>query len=141
MKPVRSAVDISIFHAYKSLSAPKSRLKSLARKIFDNEKVPKQRTIHLILCSNAYIKKLNATFRDKPQPTDVLSFNYDEEDFLGEIYISLQRAKTQAKQYKVTYFNEIERLFIHGMFHLLGFDHEKTKDRLIMEAKEKKYRQ
>ncbi len=71
--------------------------------------------------------------------TDVLSFNYDEPDLLGEIYISLQKAKVQAKEYGGTYRNEVRRLFVHGMFHLLGYDHETAKEANLMQKKELKY--
>jgi probable rRNA maturation factor len=93
----------------------------------------------VIFCSDYFIKKLNGKFRNKPHPTDVLSFNYDEDDFIGEIYLSLQRAKIQAKHYSVSYEEEILRLFVHGMIHLAGYDHENESERIRMEAIEKKY--
>jgi probable rRNA maturation factor len=68
-----------------------------------------------------------------------LSFNYDEDDLLGEIYISLQRAAIQARRYDVSYESEIERLFIHGILHLLGFDHETAPQRKRMEALENRF--
>jgi probable rRNA maturation factor len=139
MKKIRPPTIISIFHAYKILPAPKKRLKNIAQRIYAGEKIPARKCVHLIFCSDLFIKKLNTRFRNNPIPTDVLSFNYDENDFLGEIYISLQRAKIQARRYHVSYLNEIERLFVHGMFHLLGFDHEKPSDRKHMEDKEGRY--
>jgi probable rRNA maturation factor len=102
--------------------------------------VPLKKAIHVIFCSDHVIKKLNTQFRNKPKATDVLSFNYDEEDFIGEIYISLQRAAVQARRFGSTYNEEIERLFVHGMMHLLGFDHEKESDRAEMEKQEALYR-
>jgi probable rRNA maturation factor len=130
---------ITIFHSHKALRVPRKELRDVARQLYAQEKIPQNKCVHLILCSDFFIKKLNARFRNKPYPTDVLSFNYDEKDFLGEIYISLQRGKIQAKRYSVSYSSEIKRLFIHGMFHLLGFDHEKPVERNRMEAKERKY--
>jgi probable rRNA maturation factor len=127
------------FHIYKALPYPRNHLGNIARLIGEREKIPRGRAVHVILCSDYFIRKLNARFRGKPYPTDVLSFNYDEEELLGEIYISLQRGKIQAKRYNVSYSSEIRRLFIHGMFHLLGFDHETPSDRIRMEAKERKY--
>ena len=104
------------FHIYKALPFPRNHLGNIARLIDEREKIPRGRAVHVILCSDYFIRKLNARFRGKPYPTDVLSFNYDEEDFLGEIYISLQRGKIQAKRYNVSYSSEIRRLFIHGLF-------------------------
>jgi probable rRNA maturation factor len=136
----RRKVPIVFFHSYKNLPFPRNRLLAMVKKFYTREKIPKRQEVHLILCSDYFIKKLNGKFRNKPYPTDVLSFNYDEKNLLGEIYISLQRAKIQAKRYQETYADEIERLFVHGMVHLLGYDHEKPEDRKRMEAKEKKYR-
>ena len=96
--------------------------------------------VNVILCSDYKIKKLNTDFRDKARPTDVLSFNYNDKDLLGEIYISLQRAAVQSKRYGSTFVEEIERLFIHGMFHLLGYDHETPTQRRRMEAKENAFK-
>jgi probable rRNA maturation factor len=139
VKKKPQSVSLTVFHAYKALPVPRKRLRDIAQQLYTIEKIPPKKCVHLILCSDFFIKKLNARFRNKQYPTDVLSFNYDENDFLGEIYISLQRGKIQAKRYKVSYSNEIERLFIHGMFHLLGFDHEKPQERTRMEAKERTY--
>jgi len=135
----RRKVPVAFFHSYKSLSFPRSRLLAIANKVYEREKLPKTQAVHLILCSDYFIKKLNAQFRNKPYVTDVLSFNYYESDLLGEIYISLERAKVQARRYKETYADEIERLFVHGLVHLLGFDHETPGDRKKMEAKEGRY--
>jgi|WetSurMetagenome_2_1015567.scaffolds.fasta_scaffold00008_166 probable rRNA maturation factor len=107
--------------------------------IFKRENVPLTRKVHVIFCSNRAIRRLNAAFRHKDRATDVLSFNYDEPDLLGEIYISLQKAKAQAGEYRVTFESEVLRLFVHGMFHLLGFDHESERDAKKMRRKESPY--
>jgi probable rRNA maturation factor len=130
---------IAFFHAYKALPFPRKRLLAIACRMYSLEKIPARKKVNLILCSDYLIKKLNARFRGKPYPTDVLSFNYNEHDLWGEIYISLQRGKIQARRYRASYAEEIERLFIHGMIHLLGYDHEQPEDRKRMEAKEKRY--
>lgn len=130
---------VAIFHACDSLPCPRNAIISTARLICNREHISFTQKTHVILCSDRAIKKLNAMFRHKDRATDVMSFNYDETDLLGEIYISLQRAKAQAKEYKVTYANEVQRLFVHGMFHLLGYDHETEKDRKKMRKKEMLY--
>jgi probable rRNA maturation factor len=133
-------VPVDFIHAYQTLPAPVYRLTITAQKIYSGEHVARSKAVHVVFCSDHVIKKLNTQFRNKPKATDVLSFNYDEEDFIGEIYISLQRAAIQARRYNSTYDDEIERLFVHGMMHLLGFDHEKESDRTTMEAREAVYR-
>lgn len=106
-------------------------------------------SVNLILTDNEFIKSLNTEFRGKNKPTDVISFAYRDDPFpiidnqleeLGDIYISLETASLQALEYKVTIADEIKRLIIHGILHLLGYDHEKSSDdEKIMVALEEKY--
>ena len=95
--------------------------------------------VSVTLCDNAYIKDLNRKFRNKDSATDVLSFPmYDEGDFevsecisgavLGDIVISVERAKEQAKELGNTFMREVAFLTIHSMLHLLGYDHERSVD-------------
>lgn len=128
-----------IFHDRTQGALPGDALRGTAGTIYAKKKIPLLRKTHVIVCSDHTIKKLNAMFRGRNRATDVLSFNYDDDDLLGEIYISHQRARVQARRYKVSFDDEIVRLFIHGMFHLLGFDHESARDRRKMEAQESLY--
>ncbi len=86
---------------------------------------------------------MNEEFRKKTGPTDVLSFNLDDDEgsdsVLGEIYVSTETAEKNAIQNNLTYTDEILRLCCHGFLHLLGYDHEDEKDRQIMEEKENYY--
>lgn len=92
--------------------------------------------VSVTLCDNKYIKKLNAEYRNKDSATDVLSFPiYDfteSETFvpagpipLGDIVISIERAKEQAREIGNLFLNEIAFLAIHSTLHLLGYDHER----------------
>jgi probable rRNA maturation factor len=134
-----SSTPVILFRDYKYGTLPKASLERTARRIYTSEKIPLVRKTHVIFCSDYNIARLNSMFRSKNRPTDVLSFTYGDKDLLGEIYISQQRARVQARRYKVAYENEIVRLFIHGMFHLLGFDHEMPGEKRKMEAKESRY--
>ncbi len=79
------------------------------------------------------IRKLNRIYLKRDRPTDVLSFS-GEKNFLGEIVISLERAKKQAKEQKHSLEKEIKILIIHGLLHLLGFNHQTKKDKEKMES-------
>ncbi len=93
--------------------------------------------ISIYLCDNETIKELNKRYRNKDYPTDVLSFVYDDEDLLGEIIISLEKCEEQAVEYGVTNDTEFKRLLVHGILHLLGYDHELGKQEAeIMFGKE-----
>lgn len=93
--------------------------------------------INLIFTDNAYIKKVNLEYRLKNTATDVISF---ESPSGGDIVISVDMAKRQAREYGVTLKEELARLLIHGTLHVTGYDHIKKPDRIKMESKERKYR-
>lgn len=92
--------------------------------------------VSVSIVDNRYIHKINKKYRGIDRPTDVISFafldsenNYDKILFLpgpvvlGDIYISLDKAKEQALEYGHSLHRELSFLFIHGLLHLLGYDH------------------
>ncbi|QMU98873.1 rRNA maturation RNase YbeY [Borrelia sp. A-FGy1] len=93
----------------------------------------KKYELSVILCSNAYIEKLNSEFRQITGPTDVLSFNYLEEDgqlsreIHGDLVISLEYLGFSALEFNVAMHDELQRVTIHGILHLIGYNH-KTND-------------
>ncbi len=90
----------------------------------NKKKLPKKSdSINIILVRDAYIKKLNKEFLGRNRPTDVLSFPLKDK-LLGEIYISVDRARLQAKTQKITAAQEICNLIEHGILHLLGYAHK-----------------
>ena len=102
-----------------------------------HEGFPYDAEVSVTLCDNEYIKKLNAEFRNKDSATDVLSFPmYDNGEFdvsecisgamLGDIVISLERAREQAKELGHGFLREVAFLVIHSVLHLLGYDHERS---------------
>ena len=82
--------------------------------------------IELIFTTDEEIKKLNKTYRNKDKATDVLSFPLEEMPGmpLGSIVISIDTAKKGAEEFGHSVNDEIKLLFIHGLLHLLGYDHE-----------------
>jgi probable rRNA maturation factor len=82
--------------------------------------------IEFILCHNDYIKSINNQFRQNDVPTDVLSFPYENmpNTPLGSIVISIDFVEQKAKELKHSIQDELTLLFIHGLLHLLGYDHE-----------------
>ena len=103
----------------------------------------------LLLSGNKEIKKLNFKFRKKNKSTDVLSFpfykkknlknelNKRKEIYLGDIIINLN--KIQNKKNKFFFKREFDKLWVHGLVHLFGYEHKKDKDFKIMKRVEKKY--
>lgn len=96
-------------------------------------------TIHAVLAGDEDIALLNAIYRGKEEPTDVISLSYFEEpdvpgehNLFGEIMISVDTARRQAKSHKHSLEKELLYLFAHGMLHLFGYDHERPSERKAM---------
>jgi len=83
--------------------------------------------IEFIVCDNSYIQKLNLEFRSKDTPTDVLSFPLENMPNapLGTIVISVDFVNEKSKELNHSFDEELSLLFIHGLLHLAGYDHEK----------------
>ena len=102
--------------------------------------------LSVTLTDDAHIHELNKKFRGVDRPTDVLSFAFRESDepevltaqteILGDIIISLERAKFQAETYGHSYLREVIFLTVHGLLHLLGYDHIEESERLEMEREQ-----
>jgi probable rRNA maturation factor len=99
----------------------------------------------IIVADDEFVKSINLEFRNKNYATDVLCFPSctdiaelaDGDNELGEIYISAETALRQADEFGITLEFELRRLVVHGVLHLMGFDHERSaKDRVIMRKKE-----
>lgn len=99
---------------------------------------------NIIITDNEYIHKLNKEYRGIDRPTDVISFALeDNKDFvepqfrvLGDIYISLDKTKEQAELYGHSFLRELSFLTVHGLLHLLGYDHMEKEDEVVMFAKQ-----
>jgi len=87
------------------------------------------------------IQDLNARFLRRRRPTDVLTFPLSEDAsrLEGEIYVCVDVAREQARRYHVSIRQELARLLIHGVLHLLGYDDRTAAQRKIMQAREDRY--
>lgn len=100
---------------------------------------------NVIIVDNKYIHELNREYRGIDRPTDVITFaledskdiEYDNFRLLGDIYISLDKAHSQADEYGHSFEREICFLAVHGFLHLLGYDHmEKDEEKIMFERQE-----
>ena len=92
--------------------------------------------ISVVLCADPFIRDLNARWRGKDKPTDVLSFaQEDDPGLLGDIVISLDTAARQAAAAGWTLENEVSLLGIHGLLHLLGYDDETQAGAWLMQVR------
>ena len=105
-----------------------------------------QGEVSLVLTDDRYIHELNRDYRGVDRPTDVLSFAQNEgeevqaaeeaEELLGDVVISLETAQRQALEYGHDFDREVAFLTVHGVLHLLGYDHMEEEDRTVMRGKE-----
>ena len=99
--------------------------------------------INFILTDDSFLKKLNTNFLNKKKTTNVLSFSNENffkcrESFLGEIFLSYETCKKEAKKFKINNKDRIGHLIVHGILHLLGYDHNTKKDEKKMISIESK---
>jgi rRNA maturation RNase YbeY len=90
--------------------------------------LPESYHLSVVFVDAARIRKLNLIYRDKDEPTDILSFPLSESE--GEIYICPAEAEREAAKFDRSYDNFIKFLFIHGCVHLKGHDHGATMERI-----------
>ena len=96
-------------------------------------------TFNIIIVDNPYIHKLNKEYRNIDRETDVITFALEDDDtfnpderILGDIYISIDKAKSQSIEYGHSLMRELCFLSVHGMLHLLGYDHMNKEDERVM---------
>jgi len=127
-------------------------LQQIVEKTLLAENIPPNAEVSLVIVGQERIQELNREYRGKDRPTDVLSFSLIEqkenetEDFinppdglihLGEVIISYPQAVLQADEHQHSIKKEMEILMIHGILHLLGYDHEQPEKAPAMIAREK----
>lgn len=123
-------------------------LERIAQVCLEQENINPDAEISLVFVDDQEIRNLNKTYRDLDVPTDVLSFpmyergddqlvNSDEEVLLlGDIVISLETALRQAQEYGHSLEREVAYLMVHGLLHLLGYDHLVEEEKKIMRQRE-----
>ncbi len=97
---------------------------------------PDYSTISVAFVHKPLMQELNHTYRDKNQPTDILSFVYNEQIqdqiLLGEIIVCTEQAKEDSEELSIPLEQEYLWLFSHGLLHLLGYDHETEQELVTM---------
>ena len=108
-------------------------------------KYPKNSFLSIVFTNDQHMKSINRQFRNIDKTTDVLSFPYNEkvEDryFLGEIIISINKATRDARSNNISLLSELFILIIHGITHILGYDHHNNQQELEMKTIEKQLMQ
>lgn len=129
-------------------------VKKVISQCFKEEKLENSKlTITITLTTPGNIQKINKEYRNINKATDVLSFpmfekdeldekiqknDFEYEDILGDIVISIERVEEQAKEYEHSFEREFSYMLVHGFYHLMGYDHIQEEDKIIMRPKEEK---
>ena len=129
-------------------------IERVVKKCFETEKLENSKLyISITLTTPETIRKINKQYRNIDKETDVLSFpmfekeeldekiktnDFEHEDVLGDIVISLERVKGQAQEYGHSFERELAYMIVHGFYHLMGYDHIKEEDKVKMRPKEEK---
>ena len=127
-------------------------VKKVVEQCFKEEKLENSKLyISITLTTPEHIHEINKQYRNVDKETDVLSFpmfekeeleekiknkNFEHEDVLGDIVISIERVDGQAKEYGHSFQREFSYMIVHGFYHLMGYDHIEEDDKAIMRPKE-----
>ncbi len=133
-------IFVNVDEKIKELETVEKVLKSAVKKEnLDNV------SFNVIIVDNEYIHELNKNYRNIDRETDVITFALEDEDtiilpdserILGDIYISIDKARSQAEEYGHSLLRELSFLAVHGFYHLLGYDHMTPEDEKVMFTKQ-----
>ena len=127
-------------------------IKKVVEQCFKEEKIENSKLyISITLTNPEHIHEINKQYRNVDRATDVLSFpmfekdeidekiknnDFEHEDVLGDIVISIEKVEEQAKEYGHSFEREFAYMLVHGFYHLMGYDHIEENDKVIMRKKE-----
>lgn len=117
----------------------KRKIKNWLKDTIVNEK-KKVGDINYIFCSKQYLKKMNNDYLSKNYETDVISFDFSKDNKIsGDIYISSETVKKNSIIFNVCFNNELKRVMVHGLLHLLNYNDKSKQELKIMREKENFY--
>jgi len=142
---------IALKNRVRAIKVNEKKLIADVQKILDHLKYH-DFDLGILLTTNKTIHRYNKNFRHKDKPTDILSFMYhthlkagerikvktEDDKNVGDLIISLEYVQKDAKRYEQTFEHRLQVLLVHGICHLLGHDHEKDEEHVVMDAQEQK---
>ncbi|OFX52809.1 MAG: rRNA maturation RNase YbeY [Bacteroidetes bacterium GWB2_41_8] len=133
---------MSINYCSEDVSVPKIKKRKISgwikETIISEGKIPGE--ISFIFCSDNFLLEVNKQYLNHDYFTDIITFDYVENDVIsGDIFISCDRVKENAKEFNAEFLNELSRIIIHGVLHLCGYKDKSKKDKFLMTQKEDFY--
>lgn len=116
------------------------RLNNSWLKLVAESEIKKLGNINIIFCSDNYILDVNVKYLGHDYFTDIITFDYCEKDILsGDLFISIDTVRDNAEFYKTEFNDELNRVIVHGLLHLIGYDDHTPEEQKIMREKENYY--
>ena len=128
-------MEISVHNLDKELSITERQISDLIKQTGKKLELDIQ-SVQVIFVDDEKLRTMHEQYLNDPDYTDVMTFNLSDDSIEGEIYISDDRVKENAKLFKVTIENEICRNIIHGLLHLAGYTDKEEPEKTIMKQKE-----
>ena len=142
---------IEIISKQRVIKIDRRSVRRLVKKILQDH-LHSDSDLSIVFADDAFVRELNLAYRKVDRPTDVLAFAMRNvvapgeraelggpESVLGDVVISVDRARVQARRFRRTVEHELLKLVAHGVLHLLGFDHERAEGRREMRKLENRY--
>jgi probable rRNA maturation factor len=140
------SLELDIFDETGTLTEEEmSQIEKILNFVSDRQNIEPQSELSITFVNNERIQEINREYRQKDKPTDVISFAMEElgegeveilginqPRILGDIIISVPKTKEQAEEYGHSFIRELGFLAVHGLLHLLGYDHETEEDEKLM---------
>ncbi len=127
------------FHFIDTKNIPIKNSNDWLEKVINNEK-KKIGEIVFVFCNDSYLLEKNIQFLKHDTLTDVITFDYCEGNQIsGDIFISIERVKINSEIFEVSFLNELYRVMVHGLLHLLGYKDKTKYDAKLMRSKEDFY--
>jgi probable rRNA maturation factor len=135
-------IRIHVFNTHPAYYIRTSVFKELARRVFYGEGT-RTAACNVVFIDDRRMIMLNTTYLKHRSTTDVLSFslhNHNDDDAIeGEVYVNVDQARRQSRQHRVTYKNELGRLVVHGILHLLGYRDKTKRQQIRMSLRQEEY--
>lgn len=103
-----------------------------------NNEAQKTGDINIIFCSDEYLLQVNKQYLDHDYYTDIITFNYNTDKVSGDLFISIDRVAENAEKQNVPRGTEMQRVIIHGVLHLLGYNDKSPEEEKVIRQKEDK---
>jgi rRNA maturation RNase YbeY len=130
--------DICVINAHPRTRLRREEIAGKVAQVMRGEKIARAQ-VNVVLVSDEDLLEMNRAHLAHDYYTDVITFTIEEEPLEGEIYISVDRAREQAAEYRVGLYEEVKRLAIHGALHLAGYDDASQGEREKMRTLEDRY--